>query len=89
MTSRGELYIYACLGSMAVYLWGEGGSNFLDERFPKWTPGPLKDVVAFLLYVMLGALFGVLATDPSTARQALFSGLGWPVLLGFIRRKRP
>ena len=82
-----QLVVHASAGSMVLYIWGGAVRDYLDNVFPSWPAGPTKEIASFLVYVAVGGFVGVLAADPFTGRQAFFSGLAWPVLLGLIQRR--
>lgn len=68
----------AAFGALVLYLFGPTkGQDFLDRRFPAWPPGLVKDVAAFVLYVLIGGLVGTILMGPSDVRQAFLSGFTW------------
>jgi hypothetical protein len=84
-----ENILFTAVGS-AVY-WGLNGRTklqaFILREVVEWLgfSGATKAVTEFFIFLLLGCLVGIGATQPSSVMQAITAGFGWTGL--FARTK--
>jgi hypothetical protein len=79
------LYFYSALGVFVLASrWGHDGLRLFVPRALIETFHLDEDrntQIEFAIFIIVGAVIGVVASDPVTARQAVAAGLGWTGLL--------
>lgn len=80
---------YTALG--AAVFWGRAGRTklrvyYLSYLFDmlKFPDGPLRQVVEFSLFIVLGCLIGIGIAKPETPPQAITAGFAWT---GFFAKR--